>query len=198
MRPRFSRRAALKATGRLGIGIATGSVLATNAAAGNHKFAHQLNTVRAATRKYRDVDAAKADDYERLFTFPPVGVIFGNQDYIGNLAHTDPPSLLFYAPNQAGETGNEELVLAGIEYHVFVADDDEDGEPDDPSPDIFDEENASRELKVTEAEGWHYNPGFAGGVWGLHAWVHLGNPDGVFAGPHPTIRRRLTDDDGKK
>lgn len=192
MYPRLSRRTALKATGGLGLGIATGSILVGNAAAGDHTLAHQLKTVRATTRKYRDVDTAMADGYTRLGVLPPVGVFFGDLDNIGNLGHTDPPSLLFYAPNQAGDTENEDLVLAGVEYHVYV-DTDEEGNPVDPHPNIFDDEEASRRLRTTESEGWHHNPDFAGGVWGLHAWVHLGNPEGVFAGPHPTIRRRMTD-----
>lgn len=164
-------------------GLAAGGVFAGPAAAGDHALARELNTVRAATRKYRDVAAARADGYERLGVVEPVGVVFNNADFMGNTGHTDPPANLFYAPNRSGETEDSDLVLAGIEYHVPGR--------DAGDQDIFADEGASRRLEVTEAEGWHPNP-FGGEFTGLHVWPHLHNPEGVFALEHATIRERLT------
>lgn len=166
------------------MGIATGGVLATTAAAKDDTFARQLNTVRASTRKYRDVATARAAGYERLGLFDFVGVVFNNAAFIGNTGHTDPPSNLFYAPNRSGETEDADLILAGLEYHVQGAHGND--------QDIFADEEASRPLKVDEATGWHANP-FGAPITGLHVWAHLENTDGVFALEHPTIRDRLTD-----
>lgn len=191
MEPRLTRRTALRATGSLGVGIATGSILVGNAAAGDHTFAHQLNTVRATTRKYRDIATAEASGYSFFAVVDFVGVVYENlSGNIGNTEQTEDPSLLFYAPTRGTDIEDEDdventnTILAGIEYHV-KGDHGKD-------QDIFADEEASRELKVTEAEGWHANP--AGRpITGLHVWAHLQNPDGVFAKQHPTIRDRLTE-----
>ena len=55
------------------------------------------------------------------------------------------------------------------------------GDREDDPPNIFDDQASPRNLKVTEEEGWHFEE--AEGFTGLHAWVHRGNPAGVF---HPT------------
>lgn len=176
-----NRRTVLKT---IAAGLTTGTVFTGSAVASDHTFANQLNTVRASTRKYRDVARARADGYERVAVVNLVGVVFNNAEFMGNTGHTDPPANLFYAPNRSGGTKDSDLVLAGIEYHVPGR--------DAGDQDIFADEEASRTLKVTEAEGWHPNP-FGGDFTGLHVWVHLQNPEGVFALAHPTIRDRLTE-----
>lgn len=188
MQPPLSRRTALKATGSLGLGIATGSIFVGNAAAGDHKFAQQLNTVRATTRKYRDIATAEANGYSFFDVVPFVGVVYENlSENLGNADQTKDPSLLFYAPTRGADIEGEEdventnTILAGIEYHVA-------GDHGNDQ-DIFAE--PSRPLKVSEADGWHANP--AGlNITGLHVWAHLQNPDGVFAKEHPTIRDHLS------
>lgn len=197
MDQRFSRRTALKATGSLGIGIATGSILAKNVAAEDNSFADELNTVRASTRKYRSLQTTRDNGYAFFALVKFVGVVFANPDNLGNLGHTEDPTLLFYAPTRNADIEDKEdvkdtnTILAGLEYHVTRE------EGDDP-PNIFDDENAARNLKVTEEEGWHKNtlPIGEGGapvdVFGLHVWAHFKNPDGVFATEHPTIRDRMT------
>lgn len=180
-KPRLTNRRTVLQT--LGAGIVGGIASAGTAAAGDDTFARQLNTVRASTRKYRDVATARSDDYERLGTFDFVGTVFNNSDFMGNVGLTDPPANLFYAPNRSGDTEDSDLILAGLEYHVPGR--------NAGDQDIFADEEASRRLKVTEAEGWHPNP-FGGDFTGIHVWPHLQNPDGVFALQHPTIRDRLT------
>lgn len=180
--PRLTNRRTVLTT--IGAGVVGSLASVGTAAAGDHTLAKQLNTVRASTRRYRDVATARADSYERVGVFDFVGVVFNNADFIGNIGHTDPPANLFYAPNRSGDTKDSDLILAGIEYHV-PGDHGED-------QDIFADEEASRPLKVTEAEGWHANP-FGGDFTGLHVWSHLQNPDGVFALQHATIRDRLTE-----
>lgn len=186
----LSRRTALKATGSIGLGIATGSIFVGNAAAGDHRFAHQLNTVRATTRKYRDIATAEANGYSFFGVFDFVGVVYSNPSNINTTSQTEDPSLLFYAPTRSADIEDEEdventnTILAGIEYHVDGAHGNDQN--------MFDDTEASHPLKVSEADGWHANPAGAP-ITGLHVWVHLQNPEGVFAKEHPTIRDRLID-----
>ncbi len=49
----------------------------------------------------------------------------------------------------------------------------------------FSDENAPRNLKVFEEEGWELIPQTP--FTALHVWVHRGNPDGVFAPFNPRI-----------
>jgi hypothetical protein len=193
MKQRFSRRTALKATGSLGIGIATGSILASNAAA-SEKFEGQLNTARHTIDKYRRLEKARQKGYSFLDIIEFAGVAFVNFDNVGNLKHSEDPSALFYAPKAGSglttgsdedDVSNENTELAGLEYHAP-------GRPENPDEDIFNDEESSREFEVSEAEGWHNNPDGAN-IHGIHVWTHLDNPDGVFALEHPTIGDRLTD-----
>lgn len=158
------------------------------ATAGDDTFARQLNTVRSSTRKYRDVATARSDGYEFFDALPPVGHVYANPAFVGNTGLTDPPSLLFYAPNNsAGPTDESDLKLAGLEYHVP-------GDRTADPPDLFADETASRRLKVTEEEGWHRSPiPDVLDVTGLHVWAHFGNPLGVFHNGHPTIERLMSD-----
>lgn len=190
-RPR-NRRTVLRT---IGAGV-IGSIAAVGtAAAGGHTLADELNTVRDATRKYRDVDVAKADDYGFFEIVPHAGIVYINQDYLvpfevfRDLEHTDPPTLLFYAPSE--DVGDEEdvdestIVLAGVEWLVT-------GRHENFDADIFNDEDSARNLKVTEEDGWHVAPGGLP-FTGLHAWIHMANPNGVFARDHPIMIERLTD-----
>lgn len=191
MQSRPSRRALIKATGSLGFGIATAGILASTAAARNHTFTHELNTVREATRKYRDLEVAKDDGYRFFGVVPHAGVVYEKlPENLGKLGLTDQPTLLFYAPSEDLDPGDTQevvertnLVLAGIEKHV----------PGRHGNDqnIFDDEPA-RNLKVTEADGWHPSPTGAN-ITGLHVWVHRANPAGVFAVNHPIMIKRLSE-----
>ena len=73
---------------------------------------------------------------------------------------------------------DDDLVLGAVEYSVP-------GDQTESPPDIFADEASPRLLKVTEEEGWHFES--AEGFTGLHAWVHRGNPDGVFHHANPNI-----------
>lgn len=162
-----------------------------NAAAGDHTFADQLNTTRDTTRKYEDIATAEYNGYSFSGVFDFVGVVYSNQSNVNNINQTEDPSVLFYAPTRGADIEDEDDVensnttLAGIEYHVTPR-----GAGDQ---DIFADEEASREFKVTEAEGWHTHPNPEVDLTGLHVWAHLHNDDGVFAKQHPVIRDRLSD-----
>lgn len=181
----FERRSFLKLVGS---GLAFGGVAGhASAQGGADELSHQLNDVRAVTREYRDVETARADGYEPLLGyFPGMGFHFTDRDPPIGADRDDPPLLVYFTngsynpdPGDGHDPDHDDdLVLGGVEYLVP-------GDREDAPPNVFADEGSSRELHVTEADGWHFESGL--GVTGLHAWVHRGNPAGVFHPANPTI-----------
>lgn len=191
-----SRRGVLKA---VGAGIVLGETFTGTVAAdvtptsSENTFMEQIATVLSSTHKYRDVETAKADGYRELGVVPepPVGHVlekaeyFDGNEYIGPTKLTEPPALLFYAPTN-GEDDSEDLLFAGVEYTVS-------GDQTRNPPDLFADEDTSSEFTVTEEEGWHRSPApDVHDVTGLHVWVYLDNPEGVFHKGHPLIAHMIS------
>lgn len=169
--------------------VGSGLLLSTAAApasAGDDELSHQLNTVRAVTRKYRDAETARSDGYVAVSPYVPgMGYHFADGPPFGT--ELEDPGVLVYSTNgsynpEPGErhdpTHDDDLILGAVEWLVP-------GDQSDDPPDIFADEESHRELAVTEAAGWHYED--EEGFTGLHAWVHRGNPAGVFHPTNPTI-----------
>lgn len=173
-----ARRTVLKTIGG-GIGFAAAVVPAT---AGGDQLSEQLNTVRAVTRKYKDIETAREDGYAAVSPYVPgMGFHFADGPPFGT--DLEDPGVLVYFTNgsynpEPGEEHDSEhdddLVLGATEWLLP-------GDQEEDPPNIFDDEESHRELQVTEEEGWHFEE--EEGFTGLHAWVHRGNPAGVF---HPT------------
>lgn len=169
-------------------GLALGSSSGLAAASGDGtNLSRQLTRVRDVTRAYRDVGTARADGYEPLLGyFPGMGFHFTDRDPPLGADRDDPPLLVYFTNNnynpEPGESHDPErdddLILGGVEYLVA-------GDQEADPPDLFADDGNPRELPVTEAAGWHFEPDL--GVTGLHAWVHRGNPAGVFHPTNPTI-----------
>lgn len=162
-----SRRNVLKV---IGVGLATGGLFATRAVARTETLTQQLAIVRAATRKYRDIAAAKEDGYTMgPVAVPSVGHVFVNSNRIEDCKVTiaEPEALIYVPTNCKGEPDHSDFKLAAVEYVV----------PGDRSanpPDLFADESASRHVKVTEEEGWH--PNEDADVTGLHVGSIVGIP----------------------
>lgn len=192
----ITRRTALRT---LGGGLTLGGLTAI-ASADSDELANELNGVTAATQNYRDVSSARADGYipaspyvpGQGFHFaggrPPEGEedgppIFGSE-------RENPPTLVYFTNGsynpEPGDPHNpnhdDDLILGAVEYIVP-------GDQTDDPPDLFSDENATRALKVSEEEGWHFEAPEAVDLTftTLHAWVHRGNPAGVFHRTNPTI-----------
>lgn len=189
-----TRRTILKT---IGVGLGGSTAFIGTTVAGDHTLAKELNTVRKSTRKYRDVEVAKADGYGFFGIVPHAGIVYENlEEYLvgfddaEDLEHTDPPALLFYAPTEDVEDEDDvdasTVVLAGVEWLVS-------GRHEEAPADIFDDEDSARDLKVTEEAGWHPAPNPQLDFTGLHAWIHRANPNGVFARNHPIMVERLAD-----
>jgi hypothetical protein len=178
------RRAVSILVGGLALGSTSG--LATAREEGS-ELSQQLNAVRAVTRDYRDVTTAREHGYEPLLGyFPGMGFHFTDRNPPLGADRNDPPLLVYFTNGSYNpEPGDphdperdDDLILGGVEYLVA-------GDQEADPPDIFADEGSGRELPVTEAEGWHFEADL--GITGLHAWVHRGNPAGVFHPTNPTI-----------
>ena len=145
----------------------------------------QLTDARLATRRYRDIEVAKADGYFQVTQFIP-----GLGSHLANLAIPtfifDParPQVLLYKP-----VGGK-MVLAGVAYssaHVT---------------------NTPPEGFAGGSDVWHFHKHlcFTGGLvtvtasksecpgvfqeetsWLLHAWIWIHNPRGVFTEYNPRV-----------
>ena len=174
-------------------GLLLGAFGATPASAQSDELPQQLNTVRAVTRKYKNIETAWDEGYAAVSPYVP-GMGFHFAQLTGDPPTPDPfgtdledPGVLVYytnrsynpAPGEAHDPDHDDdLVLGAAEWLVP-------GDLEDNPPNIFNDEDSPRKLKVTEEEGWHYED--AEGFTGLHAWVHRDNPAGVFHHTNPTI-----------
>lgn len=150
-------------------------------------LSQQLNAVRSVTRRYRDIEQARADGYIAVSPYVPgMGFHFA-ADLPPFGTDLEKPGVLVYftngsyrpAPGEEHDPAHDDnLILGAVEWLVPG---DQTGTP----PNIFMDEASPRRLRVTEAEGWHFES--EEGFSGLHAWVHRDNPEGVFHTTNPTI-----------
>lgn len=137
-----------------------------------------LGDVKAATARYHSLDealrAGYSGEHEPCVSSPAgtMGFHYVNAALVADPA-VDPlnPEILLYAPDKHGK-----LVLVGVEYLVFDADQDLATDGDRPS-----------------VLGQSFDgpmPGHAPGMpihYDLHAWVWSDNPSGDFAPFNPTL-----------
>lgn len=169
-----------------GGGLLLGSFATISAGAQSNELSRQLNAVRAATRKYKDIETAREDGYGAVSPYVPgMGFHFADGPPFGTALQA--PGVLVYVTNGSYKPDpgaehdpdhDDDLILGAAEWIVR-------GDQEENPPEIFNDEATPRNLKVTEAEGWHFEE--AQGFTGLHAWVHRNNPAGVFHHTNPTI-----------
>ena len=137
------------------------SILDTeSSSAANAILNKELALAKSSTAKYHDIERALADGYTDLNLYiPNMGWHFLNPAYVDGNFEIDKPELLVYANKPGGG-----YRLVAVEYGVPLS---------FPTPDGF----------TGDEDVWSLNAG--AGLWTLHAWVWLNNPDGVFH-PHNT------------
>ena len=145
------------------VAILAGAFVAGSASAGGFGDTHrELAAARAATAAFHDVDAALAAGYVDIgFFVPGMGHHYLNPDLLADGFDPARPELLVY-----GDTPGGGRRLVAVEYGVVRV--------DDQPPAGF----------SGEADHWHADPS---GLWTLHAWVWLHNPDGTFAAFNPRL-----------
>jgi hypothetical protein len=151
----------------------------------------QLASAKAATAKYRDIDAARADGYFQVTQFiPGLGLHLANLRIPNTQFDPARPQILLYQPESGGK-----LRLVGVAYQYVHL--------NDTPPAGF----------AGGADVWHYHTDLCfqkggsvtiafddaackavGGLafqkqtaWLLHAWVWKANPDGVFTEVNPKV-----------
>jgi len=125
----------------------------------------QLEQARNATAKYLDIKQAFADGYANIHVVvPKMGHHYLKSTWLDATFDHQRPELLVYA----AIPDTNHLQLVAVEYAVPT------------------------NLAATPPEGfdgkqdeWDRNDTF--GLWTLHAWVWLPNPDGVFADTNPRL-----------
>lgn len=124
----------------------------------------ELALARSSTAKYHNIQTALADGYVDINLYiPNMGWHYLKPSLADEHFEVDKPELLVYA-----EKPNGGLRLVAVEYAVPLA------------------------LSTNPPEGftgsedvWSENVG--AGLWTLHAWVWLHNPNGVFAPFNPNV-----------
>src|SRR5882672_3503842 len=123
----------------------------------------QLDQVRDATARYRDVEKAEAAGYHDIGLFVPhMGWHYMKDKLVDARFDPTKPELLVYADDPCG--GKRKLVA--VEYAV-----------------PFDLSKNAPQGFVGHADEWDANQDFR--LWTLHAWLFDYNTDGVFAPFNP-------------
>jgi hypothetical protein len=137
----------------------------------------QLDAVRAATAKFRDLDTAKAAGYGKFLTCFRHGDNMGMGQHFVNstLAGDDvldpmKPEALVYEPREDGT-----MILVAFEYLVFA--------------DKWDPQKTGRAAPTIYGQPLQLltNIPDTPPVWGLHLWLYSYNPEGLFASFNPTV-----------
>lgn len=183
-----NRRSFLKASGLAIVGGSTGRLQETTPRPADWEelsLAEQLDEVREATAPYERFDAMGDAGYvsAKLPLYCGLGYHFDKESLWEKPPQPTQPGSLAYVLSADGQ-----LTLGAAEY-LFVTDKDDEGNPADPEPDVFNDEAEPLDEQplsgTRESDGWELveDPATGKFVWSLHAWVHVDNPDGVF---HPS------------
>ena len=153
----------------MGCGIfATDGASTTNAAPKDNllpETRRELAEVRRATAKYHDLSKAQADGYVDINVFiPNMGFHYLKPAFLDADFQRNKPELLVYA----ADPFKNRLQLVAVEYAV----------PLDLAPSPPEGFTGSDDM-------WHMNEEF--GLWTLHVWLWLDNPDGIFAEFNPRV-----------
>lgn len=124
----------------------------------------ELALARSSTAKYHNIQKALADGYVDIGLYiPNMGWHYMDTTLVDENFEIDKPELLVYS-----EKPNGGLRLVAVEYAVPLA-------LSSNPPEGF----------TGDEDLWHENIG--AGLWTLHAWVWLHNPNGIFADFNPNV-----------
>jgi hypothetical protein len=145
-----------------------GAVLGTTDAPANATGARALATLRRATARYHDLNAATADGFVFLHGCEsrpdegPVGMVYVHPGRLDGVIDPELPEALIYEPRKNGQARLVGVELA-IPYAAWTG-----ARPPEFLGNIFEREDEF-------------------GVWGLHVWLWRHNPEGLFAESNPHV-----------
>lgn len=153
----------------LALGLVSSVALAGSHDSPSRETRQQLAEARQATVQYHDFQTACEDGWDQRVSeyVPKMGLHFENAEFLiedADAFDVSTPTVLLYV-----QRGNGEMDLVAVEYLALA---------DEIPEDVF---------SGVGPEAWDPVPGTNEGIWGLHAWVWQGNPDGVFAPFNPSI-----------
>ncbi|MBI4260953.1 MAG: hypothetical protein HY658_10345 [Actinobacteria bacterium] len=147
-----------------------------------------LAQAKRATRKYRDLERARADGYIQVTQFiPGLGAHWFNPR-IGPVFDPSRPQILLYEPNARGVPK-----LVGVAYRLpHTSDDPPAGFPGGEDVWHYHENLCflrGGTVTVADEAGCASLGGFhqANTGWMLHAWIYRESPDGVFSDSNPDV-----------
>jgi hypothetical protein len=127
-----------------------------------------VETLRRATARYHNIDAAKNDNFvllhdcETRLNDEPVGTVYVNMSRLTDgVINPEKPDALIYEPGPAG------LTLVGVEFAIPFQ--------------LWTQSEPPKFLGATFQREDEF------GVFGLHAWVWRSNPNGLFAETNPRV-----------
>ena len=127
----------------------------------------EIDALKAATAKYKNVEVATAEGFFDASGFVPnMGHHYILPPRIDATIELDKPEILLYAP---GDNGVMEFIA--VEYAVPIEDMDNPGLP----PEGF----------TGDEDVWEINPNLE--QWQLHVWINKENPDGIFTAHNPAV-----------
>lgn len=149
----------------------------------------QINQLAELVEKYNDVGVAEEDGYVKVGPFvPQVGQAYVKESFLKEPPIFDRPPVLLYGRDAEGN-----LKLAGVR---FISTDENarlfqiTGWADHPASAHYDDgsEQAASSIDNVRSEKngakllfWHPT------LYGLHVWVGMINPNGLFAARHPKV-----------
>ncbi|NNK71888.1 MAG: hypothetical protein HKO94_01725 [Flavobacteriaceae bacterium] len=127
----------------------------------------ELEQAKMATSAYTDIDVATTEGRIDVSGYVPnMGHHFLNPALADGTFNLTEPEFILYAPD-----GNGDMQMVAIEYGIV---------PDDP------ENPGSPPEGFTGSEDeWFFNEMI--GMWTLHVWTIMENPDGIFAPHNPNL-----------
>lgn len=134
------------------------------------ELSRELNSLKAATTRYHDINAAAADGYTTQLTGCMIDSSLGGmgfhqakQSLINGSVAITTPQVLLYEPQSDGSAQ-----LVAVEYII-----------------PYTLHSRSSTPPVLFGQQFKQNDMFQ--LWGLHAWVWRDNPSGVFADWNPNV-----------
>jgi hypothetical protein len=132
----------------------------------------QLDSLRAATQSYQELDAAQRAGWDLQFTpcmkheTGAMGFHYVKQSLLDKKVSVTQPEALLFEPGADGK-----LRLVAVEYLIPFTE----HAADQPPPTLY---------------GKPFSPSPTFKVWGLHAWIWKENPAGTFAPWNPSVMCR--------
>lgn len=127
----------------------------------------ELEQVKIATSQFVDISVATNEGRIDVSGFiPNMGHHYLNPALADGTFELTKPEFILYAPDDNGV-----MQMVAIEYGIVP----EDSENPGTAPEGF----------TGDEDEWHYNEMI--GMWTLHVWTVLENPDGIFSPMNPVI-----------